>query len=176
MEGSKMRWFRQQHGWTVQELANLLGTHEQTIRQYERGMRYKDRQAVEIPRTVELALLALWAGFRCFEDAFRDEASGHADPDVEAGPLTEVSPPIRDGIIRLLEKRGVNVGDFTVFLPWARLRPVWYQIEEWRQDHFEECQVHPVLRPDVPNGGVVVIEFADLDLATFFKMRWMSSK
>ena len=111
MDGARMRWFRQQQGWTVQELADLLGTHEQTIRQYERGLRYKDRQAVAIPKTVELALVALWASFRSFEDAFPPEDVSPATSEGQAELLTEVSQPIRDGVVRTLDKRGVKVGE-----------------------------------------------------------------
>lgn len=51
---------------TQTELAEALGLGKSTIQLYERGKRHEDDRPVEIPKTVRLALAALFLGVTDF--------------------------------------------------------------------------------------------------------------
>lgn len=62
MTPQRFRQWRDGLGLTQSEAAKALGIGLSTLQLYERGRRFDDNRAVEIPRAVALACAALEAG------------------------------------------------------------------------------------------------------------------
>ncbi|WP_206453452.1 helix-turn-helix domain-containing protein [Aurantimonas marina] len=72
MDPEAFRTWRKSLGLKQKDAAERLGLKKRVIQYYEKG--HRDGKAVEIPKTVELACLALALGY----DAYRDDILSHA--------------------------------------------------------------------------------------------------
>ncbi len=79
MDPEAFRTWRKSLGLKQKDAAERLGLKKRVIQYYEKG--HRDGKAVEIPKTVELACLALALGY----DAYRDDVLSHAAPGRRAG-------------------------------------------------------------------------------------------
>lgn len=61
MEPDDFRGWRKALGWKQKDAADRLGLKKRVIQYYEKG--HRDGKRVEIPKTVELACLALSLGY-----------------------------------------------------------------------------------------------------------------
>ena len=65
MQPDDFRTWRKALGWKQKDAAEKLGLKKRVIQYYEKGDR--DGKAIEIPKTVELACLALTLGFESYD-------------------------------------------------------------------------------------------------------------
>lgn len=176
MNGAELKDLRLRLGFSQQEMAEALDQHRLTITAYERGFRHKDKAPVAIPRVVELACLALWAGIGSYEQAFAPVEPGDASNQGEAGlmlPEHAVSTTLQQGALRVLAKRGIEVGPERYFFPWADLRPIWAEVDLWCRESLSGHKLHTVLNRDQAGGGIAVLEFPDANARFHFKVRWV---
>ena len=65
MDSERFREWRRAMGWKQKDAADRLGLKKRVIQYYEKGDR--EGRRVEIPRSVELACLALSLGFESYD-------------------------------------------------------------------------------------------------------------
>ncbi|GGD93006.1 hypothetical protein GCM10011390_09680 [Aureimonas endophytica] len=78
MEAKAFRAWRKEMGLKQRDAAEKLGLKKRVIQYYEKGDR--DGRAVEIPKAVELACLALALGFESYDGAPRRRKSPAPTP------------------------------------------------------------------------------------------------
>lgn len=164
-----MRDLRVRLGMSQQELADALGQHRLTVVQYERGFRHKDKKAIEIPKVVEMACLALWAGLPSYGEVF----GGKVPEEQQMLPGGAVPEAMRARALRVLERRGASIRSVSFFFPWARFRPLWPEIDEWCRENALDCKLYTILNIDQFGGGVAVLDFSEEISAVAFKIRWV---
>lgn len=166
-----MRALRQRLGLNQQELADALGQHRLTIVQYERGIRSKDKKPVEIPRVVELACAAIWAGVDCIElDSVEPEDANQR----VSLPDNAISEPHKAQALRALEKRGVKILENRLFFPWSSFKRAWPHVSFWADQNDIELIFHNVLYRDEVGEGVSVLMFPQKNTDFMFKLRWIA--
>lgn len=87
MDSDSFRQWRRSLGWKQKDVADRLGLKKRVIQYYEKGDR--DGKRVEIPRSVELACLALSMGVRHYDG--RPVPRSAADLLGRAGPAADPS-------------------------------------------------------------------------------------
>ena len=86
MQPDDFRSWRKALGWKQKDAAEKLGLKKRVIQYYEKGDR--DGKAIDIPKTVELACLALTLGFESYD--------GQAMPRAKNAPAARPPLPAQD--------------------------------------------------------------------------------
>lgn len=173
MTGKEMRAVRLGLGLSQQEFADELGQHRLTIVQYERGFRSKDKMPSEIPRVVELACAAIWAGLNGVEKI--DDDTGEC-LEIKELPVNAVPDPHKSRAIRALERRKVKLLEVRMFFPWSIFRKFWPRISAWADDNEIKVLLHTVLYRDEVGEGVAVLMFPDRTIAAAFRLVWTGGR
>ncbi|BDA85772.1 hypothetical protein Sa4125_33140 [Aureimonas sp. SA4125] len=92
MQPDDFRSWRKALGWKQKDAAEKLGLKKRVIQYYEKGDR--DGKPIEIPKTVELACLALTLGFESYDGQHMPRAK-NAPALRTAAPAEEEAPPKR---------------------------------------------------------------------------------
>jgi transcriptional regulator with XRE-family HTH domain len=87
MQPDDFRSWRKALGWKQKDAAEKLGLKKRVIQYYEKGDR--DGKAIEIPKTVELACLALTLGFESYDGQAMPRAKNAPAPRPAAAAAAE---------------------------------------------------------------------------------------
>ena len=87
MQPDDFRSWRKALGWKQKDAAEKLGLKKRVIQYYEKGDR--DGKAIEIPKTVELACLAITLGFESYDGQAMPRAKNAPAPRPAAAAANE---------------------------------------------------------------------------------------
>ena len=175
MQGSDLRWLREQAGLSVAEFSEALAMDPQHVRQLERGFKYSGRQPVAVSKVVELAAIAIHAGHRSFEATFPEQAAVAKRPTVLSERV--VTEPLQASAIRKLAKRNIDIGPLRFFFEWETFLVFWPEIDAWCRDKLHPqrraIKMYPLLKSGQKGGGIAIVEFPDENSHFEFKLRWI---
>ncbi|GGD39818.1 helix-turn-helix domain-containing protein [Aureimonas glaciei] len=101
MQPDDFRSWRKALGWKQKDAAEKLGLKKRVIQYYEKGDR--DGKTIEIPKTVELACLALTLGFESYD--------GQAMPRAKNAPAPSLPVAAKDAAPAKRAAKSAGAGD-----------------------------------------------------------------